>query len=392
MVLALFLLLGARPAPPVESLFLLISIDGMRHDYPERAGAATFQRLAREGVRARRLVPPFPASTFPSHATLATGCYAERHGILNSRFLDRSRGEFDRSDDPGWLECEPLWVTAQKQGIHSAVLNWVGSYGPWRGVEASRHSSGYESLSDRESVRRIVEWLELPASDRPRLMMAYLSGVDHVGHTQGPDSPEVLRGVVSVDRVLAFLLKEISRRGLSERANLILVTDHGMAESAGRVDPGSVLRRGRLRHRLIASGGSANVYLDRPSDGDKAFSMLSRMPHLEVFRPAALPRELRYGFPGRTGDLVLLATPGFEIGGEGGYPREQLKGIHGFRGTEPSMAGVFYARGPAFRAGAEIDRLEAVDIAPLACAVLGIRVSRDSQGRIPEGILRSSSP
>ncbi len=382
------LLSAARPAPPADPLLVLISIDGMRYDYPERVRAETFMSLAAGGVRARRLIPPFPASTFPSHATLATGCYPERHGILNNRFLDRDRGEFDRSEDPGWLECEPLWVTAEKQGIHSAVLNWIGSYGAWRGTPASLHAAGYQSLTDRESVRRILAWLDLPPGDRPGMILVYLTGVDHAGHAEGPDSPEVGRRVLSVDRTLKFLLAESAKRGLSERLNLMVVADHGMAAIAGRIDPGSALARARIRHRLLASGGTANLYLGRAGDRDKAQALLGRLPHLEVYPGLNLPGDLRYGYPSRTGDLVLLASPGYEIGRE--REGETSKGMHGFRGTEPSMAGIFYARGPAFVAGREIDRLEAVDVAPLACAVLGIPASPDAQGSVPAGILRSS--
>ncbi|HEU5182887.1 MAG TPA: ectonucleotide pyrophosphatase/phosphodiesterase [Candidatus Polarisedimenticolia bacterium] len=380
------LLSAARPAPPADSILVLISIDGMRYDYPERARAGTFSNLAAGGVRARRLIPPFPASTFPSHATLATGCYPERHGILNNRFLDRDRGEFDRSEDPGWLECEPLWVTAEKQGIRSAVLNWIGSYGAWRGTAASLHASGYQSLTDRESVRRILAWLDLPPRDRPGMILAYFTGVDHAGHAEGPDSPEVDRRVLSVDRTLKLLLTESARRGLSERLNLMVVADHGMAAIVGRVDPGSALARAGIRHRLLPSGGTANLYLGRAGDRSKAQALLGRLTHLEVYPGPELPRDLRYGFPSRTGDLVLLTSPGYEIGRE---REETSRGMHGFRGTEPSMAGIFYARGPAFVAGSEIDRLEAVDVAPLACAVLGIPASPDTQGRVPAGILRN---
>ncbi|MCI0658185.1 MAG: alkaline phosphatase family protein, partial [Acidobacteria bacterium] len=81
------LLLGASPRQsPADSTLVILSMDGMRYDYPDRIEGGAFQRLERQGVRADRLIPPFPASTFPVHATLATGCYPERHGILNSRF------------------------------------------------------------------------------------------------------------------------------------------------------------------------------------------------------------------------------------------------------------------------------------------------------------------
>src|SRR5690606_32159740 len=44
---------------------LLISLDGFRWDYVDRAPAVRLRQLAARGVRADRLIPAFPSKTFP---------------------------------------------------------------------------------------------------------------------------------------------------------------------------------------------------------------------------------------------------------------------------------------------------------------------------------------
>ena len=94
---------AARRGPPAaagdaavarQPTVVVLSWDGVRHDYPDRTTLPNLARIARDGARAERLVPPFPSSTFPSHVTLATGARVDRHGIVANAFRDRTRGPF----------------------------------------------------------------------------------------------------------------------------------------------------------------------------------------------------------------------------------------------------------------------------------------------------------
>ncbi|MEK7798994.1 MAG: alkaline phosphatase family protein, partial [Acidobacteriota bacterium] len=102
---------AAASTGPADTVVLL-SIDGMRWDYPARTKAPALARMAAAGASARTLIPPFPTTTFPAHASLVTGVHPDRHGIMNNAFLDRGRGAYRREDDASWLLAEPLWVTA----------------------------------------------------------------------------------------------------------------------------------------------------------------------------------------------------------------------------------------------------------------------------------------
>jgi hypothetical protein len=80
-------------------LAVLVVFDQMRGDYLERwqdlFGEGGFRRLQTEGVWFKNCHLPY-AYTFtgPGHASLATGCSPERHGIVDNEWYDRSSGGF----------------------------------------------------------------------------------------------------------------------------------------------------------------------------------------------------------------------------------------------------------------------------------------------------------
>ncbi|MBK9368321.1 MAG: alkaline phosphatase family protein [Deltaproteobacteria bacterium] len=61
-------------APARKPTVILISVDGLRADYPERTNLPTIARLAAEGVRAEAMVPVFlqdlPQPLQPRHRAL----------------------------------------------------------------------------------------------------------------------------------------------------------------------------------------------------------------------------------------------------------------------------------------------------------------------------------
>ncbi|GIR14568.1 MAG: hypothetical protein CM15mP25_3230 [Gammaproteobacteria bacterium] len=86
-----------------------------------------------------------------------------------------------------------------------------------------------------ERVQQVVDWLSLPADQRPDLVTLYFSVVDSASHTYGPTAPATLSAIVEVDRQIAVLWQAIESLNLREGTdiNLMLVSDHGMSE----VDP-----------------------------------------------------------------------------------------------------------------------------------------------------------
>src|SRR5438045_9729616 len=93
--LALFVLLfslfpafAQKPVKDLKPTVILISLDGFRWDYLDKFNPPTLNKLAKEGVRAKWMIPSFPTKTFPNHYTIATGLYPAHHGIVENNFYD----------------------------------------------------------------------------------------------------------------------------------------------------------------------------------------------------------------------------------------------------------------------------------------------------------------
>jgi len=378
---------------------ILLSWDGVRPDQLDRNDLPALARVRREGARAQKLIPPFPSSTFSGHATLATGTYPDRHGIVANRFFDPARraagepDEFDYDNHADWFEAEPLWVAAERQGIRSAVFFWVGSETDWRGQGASLRKAPFNSRTpERTKVDQILAWLDLPQDRRPQLILSYWRGSDHAGHRYGPRSGEVARALRQQDAQLAHLLAGLDARNAWPSTTLLIVSDHGMIEVSEAIDARSILERAGVAARVIPASALAHIHLRDPSDEQamrRAIEALSQIEGVTAYASDRLPGHLRYSHPSRVGQVVAITTPPrvFRSGVRGLAERASralggTTGAHGFDpAAVPEMGGIFLALGRGVGRGVTLPPARAIDLAPTASALLGIEPPADSEGR-----------
>ncbi len=372
----------ARAADPAPPTVIVLSLDGVRHDYLDRRSFPAFERIAREGLRAARLIPVYPSNTFPGHVSLATGATPAVHGIVDNRFWDRVRRErFDYSNDTSWIEAEPLWAAAERQGVPAAVFFWVGSETDWRGVGARHREAPFDGkVGEAKKVARIFSWLDLPAPDRPRLVMSYWRGADHAGHDEGPDHPDVAKELAGQDRQLGALLAGLDARGAWRHTTLFVVSDHGMTRVGKSVPLKRALRSSKIRAHVEPSSTVAHVFLESPADLERAERLLAGLEGVRVDRREALPASLHLSHPTRTGDLVVRAEPPYTFMSSGILGRGAL-GMHGYPPEHPDMAAIFLALGRGVPAGAKLDAVRMIDVAPTVARVLGIEPPRNAEGR-----------
>jgi predicted AlkP superfamily pyrophosphatase or phosphodiesterase len=376
---------------------IVLSWDGVRHDYPDRHEMPALARMAREGVRAERLVPVFPSSTFPAHVSLATGTYPDRHGIIDNRFIDAERGEYRMSSDANWIEAEPLWIAAERQGIPTATYFWVGSETDWRGLGTRYRIAPFDgSRPEAVKVDQILEWLALPATERPRLIMSYWSGADSAGHRHGPNSRQVAKALQHQDAELQRLLAGLDARGLWPVTTLIIVSDHGMAAIGSYLDLQGALQQAGIAARVTGSA-VAQVYLNDAQRLDEALAVIGQMQPSRVYRKEALPAHLRMRHEHRTGDLVVLTDPPYTFSWPGGTDGVLMSamgrlgasfGGHGYEPDHPDMGGIFFAMGRGVGRGPDANpgAVHQIDLAATVAHLLGIEPPAQSEGRpIPLG-------
>ena len=356
---------------------ILISIDGFRPDYLDRSITPRLSKLKADGVFAP-MRPSFPTKTFPNHYTLVTGLRPDHHGIVGNNMIDPVRpGQmFSLSDpkqslDPFWWDgAEPIWITAEKQGIRAATAFWPGS-------EVINHETRPEdwlrfdqNISNIQRVNTVLDWMRRPAAIRPGLVTLYFDTVDTKGHRFGVDSAEVNAAIADVDARIGEMLDGMSALGIA--ANIVIVSDHGMAAQ----DETRTIQLDKLIDRAsyiaVETGPYAAIEPVTGTDNRVADALLKPQEHMTCQRKEDLPKRLRYGQNVRVAAIICLAEPGWSI--LSGIPQYPVKGAnHGWDNLMPEMNALFLAAGPAIAHGKVLPIFDNVDVYDLVASLAGIK-------------------
>ena len=366
-------------APAKHPTLLLISLDGVRPDYLRRGDTPTLDALADDGVQSW-MRPSYPSLTFPNHYTLVTGLRPDRHGLIHNSMYDEALGEFRLSDrdavgNAAWYnDGEPLWVTAENAGLRTATLSWPGSEAPVRGVQPTQWSPFDESRPIEERVDTVLGWLLAPEASRPAFATLYFEHPDSAGHDYGPNSPEVRQAMREVDAGLARLVEGLRARGLLDSVNLVLVSDHGMAE----VPPGQAIAIEDMvtieEARVTSTGQVIGIVPNPGFEAQVARKLLGAHARYDCWRKADLPARWNFGTHPRVPPIICQMHLGWNAVPRASLARQpaHTRGSHGFDPAAPEMRAFFIAHGPAFREGVQLDGFDNVDVYPLLARLLGV--------------------
>lgn len=383
-VLLLLVLLASacstvRPTPPPRTL-VLVSLDGFRPRDLGRGLTPTLDAMAREGVVAEGMRPSYPSLTFPNHYTLVTGLRPDRHGVVQNTMEDAALGRFRISDpaavtDARWWGGEPLWATAEKAGLRTATMFWPGSEAAIGGVRPSDWRAFDKALDASRRVDTVLGWLGRPAATRPRLVTLYFEDVDEASHETGPDSEATREAIREVDAQLARLREGIASRGLGDSVDLVVVSDHGMAEvPADHVVAVEDMAPAGLVE-VVSTGQSVGLRPLPGREAEAARALVGRGAHHECWTRETLPARWHYGRHPRVPPIVCQMDEGWDANTReriAQRPREHARGSHGYDPALPSMAALFVADGPSFRDGLRLPAFDNVDVYPMLARLLGI--------------------
>jgi predicted AlkP superfamily pyrophosphatase or phosphodiesterase len=389
----------ARVEDAARPYVVVVSLDAFRHDYVERYHPASLERLAARGIMARALIPPFPSKTFPSHYTIATGLYPGHHGLLSNTFYDPSFGAWFRVKDSTavrdgrWYGGTPIWVAAEREGVHTSVYFWPGSEGAVQGTRPSAYWSYRASTPDSVRVDASIAQLELSGARRAHLVMLYLTDVDDTTHHYGPDSPHTAVAVASLDRALTRLLDAIDRLPQRDSVNVIVLSDHGMEESP----PEKMLP---LRPMLAAAGidtmrvqmGDNGPTMSLWFGGDSTLArrtldvLGAGLVHARAYARGSTPARWHVNGNVRAGEVLVVAEPGYVVA-KGASDRVLDRGNHGWDPADAKMHGIFIASGPQIRAAGTIAAFESVHVYSFLTALL--RLDRAPRGDGDPAVLGS---
>lgn len=338
LILALLLSAGfwqSAPARTADSAtrpyLVLIVMDGFRSDYQTLAPMHHLRALlARGRVYENAWVGQLEAETPASHATIATGVYPRKHGVIGFGWRDPASGRFTyMPTDLGAIEAGDLSHVIEQGGVptisdviharnrHDLTVSvsgeklWASApmgtgadyvlYG--RGVKVPKgensfrplavgpnmppKSSGYQSVSKPDGAFNTQDdfaarlAIKLVAATRPRALLLNLPATDIAGHYYGGmsdprDMTPIIRGA---DSAIGKVEGEYQKLGILKNTIFVVTADHGMVAGRHRVPIhsiyGAVAKAGfpQLDQELRNSIGS--IWLQDPAHAPVLASTLA---------------------------------------------------------------------------------------------------------------------
>jgi arylsulfatase A-like enzyme len=303
----------AFAAPASERHVVLVVWDGMRPEFVNATNTPTLSALVKQGVFFAHHHPVYVSSTEVNGTALATGAYPEHSGVIGNRefrpklnatspIATESLQAMRQADQQGgYLSVPTLAESLQQQGYSTVISGtkpvvllhdhaerpadttnlvlYEGNTLP--AVAATEITNALGRFFDRGgtktnrdlwTARALTEILwkkEIPA-----FSLLWLAEPDNTQHSTGIGSPASLAAMRNSDHALSLVIDTLKGRGVLEKTDILIVSDHGFSTISGGVDMVERMRQAGFRAfrkfddapqpgdvLLVGLGGSVLLYV-----------------------------------------------------------------------------------------------------------------------------------
>jgi arylsulfatase A-like enzyme len=451
-VTAVVLAVAALPAQaPEKHTQLVIVVDGLRPDYVTPEVMPRLYRLGQRGIVFRAHHSVFPTVTRVNASSFVTGTYPETHGLLGNTIYipsaDPTRGldTGERENLERVARAEGRLLTAPTLGEllqgggmkllgvssgstgSSFLLNHTASGGavihsdytlpPSLGAEVASALGpvpAHATPNDAQNQRAVDAYLKVGLDTiHPDVTLMWLNDPDGTAHELGIGAPITRTSLSLVDGGIGRIEDTLRAKGLLDRTNIIVTSDHGFSTHTGEfklealVEPFAKPMADGTKDLVVAEGA---IYVRGAADPARVSAIvaaLQRRPEVGAIftRPAAaggregiVPGTLsfdvaRWNHP-RSGDILVSANWTDKKNAAGFAGTTTQTGVAGHGTSSPfDIHNTLIAAGPDFREHATSDAPTSnVDVAPTLLRLLGLPAAPSMTGRVIEEGLRNGRP
>ena len=408
---------------------VLVVWDGLRPDSVNASSTPTLYQLAREGVFFQNHHAVYLSSTEVNGTAIATGAYPNRSGVVANR---EYRPAIDSLKDIEIGAMDSIMKGDEVSGGHylllptlPEILRQAGrpvAIAGTKPVAVLYDRFNREQITRPDHPRPKTPNTELDAATTralieaqwkagvPTFSLLWLSEPDATQHSTGPGSPASLQALKGSDDNLARVLKELDTRGLRDKTDVLVVSDHGFSTISRAVQLDKILSAAGFNAvrefkeppkdsdiMIVGNGGSALLYVigRDPRVVRRLVEFLQQQDFVGVIftrkpmRGTFTLEQVRINTADGPDIVVALRwLPGKSSTGlagllvNAGDARGPGQGNHG--SLSPfDMRATLVAAGPDFRRGM-IDQLPSgnADLAPTILHLLGIEPPQPLDGRV----------
>lgn len=439
---------GTRAQQAPAHTHLVIVVDGLRPDYVTADVMPRLTRLGERGIVFRAHHSVFPTVTRVNASSFVTGAYPETHGLMgnniyipaanatkgldtgeraNLESVERAEGKLLTAPTLSEIfkaEGKTLLAVSSGSSGSAYLLNHTIATGGIIHYEFARPAElaarvaatlgpppAHAMPNDPQNQYAIDAYLKVGLGDvHPDVTFLWLNDPDGTAHSKGIGSELTMKSLALVDAGIGRIEDTLRQRGLLDRTNIIVTSDHGFSTHNGHlrlaalVDPFAKPMADGSKDIVVSEGA---IYLRSGNDPERVAAIvaaLQKRPEVGAIftRPAAsggkegvVPGTLsfdvaRWNHP-RAGEILVSANWNGDKNDAGFAGKTTDGGVAGHGTSSPyDIHNTLMAAGPDFRehASSEVPTAN-VDIAPTLLYLLGMKPASTMTGRVIEEALRN---
>ncbi len=393
----------ATPVTPgTAQHVVLIGFDGFDPSYLSRVATPNLDSLAARGVHGKTQGVMLPITT-PSFTTLATGTWPATNGTL-TYYYDRATNTFHTSSPPSRVPTIAQAVLDGGGTVGSAQYFAFRGNGAYYGDPDALYTQPGGACSNmfddaiamlrQEPVDSNGTSVTVPQI--PTLLGVYCPQLDHIGHAEGADSPDIATALAQLDTQVGRLLDTLDDLGIADSTTVIVTGDHGMSTYTQRYTLGlndALSAAGYHTQMLLVDGQSvdpdANVLIVPAAGRDTSIYLVGDLAgNADALADVA---RVSRGVPGvarifdraqqaqmhmnpKFGDLILEGATGWS---SGVLPVDHPMGDHG---STKELNAAFFMAGAGVTHHSDPVQVCHVNIAPTIASLLGLPPLPDADG------------
>ncbi|WP_299745148.1 alkaline phosphatase family protein [uncultured Rossellomorea sp.] len=421
---------------------IVISFDCLSAlDYPILKDLPHFQELLAHGSFCKNVETIYPSVTYPCHATIVTGKFPKRHGVVNNTLIQPGRVSPDWYWHRRAIKGTTLYDEAKKARMTTAALLWpVTAKGdidynmPEIFANRSWHNQILVSLFNGSPLYQlhmnrlfghIRNGLNQPELDdfvlestvatirkKPNLLLVHFTDLDTQRHYHGFSSEEAHAAIQRHDARLGKIIRALKENGIYEQSTIVALGDHSALDESKAIQLNVLFKenglitlnaRGKVTDwKAYCKGcdGSAYVYV---KDSETKPAVQSLLEQLQMDPSNGIEEILTGEEAGRKGadgycTFMLEARIGFyfkdalkgsfihTITPEDVKEKRYTYGSHGYSPEKENYSTTFMAAGKGIRSNVEIPFMHLVDEGPTLARLLGLSLGA-TDGKVIEELL-----
>ncbi|WP_019243337.1 MULTISPECIES: alkaline phosphatase family protein [Bacillus] len=425
---------------------IVISFDCLSAlDLPVLKTLPHFKEFLKKSTYCDNVETIYPSVTYPCHATIVTGNFPNRHGIINNTFIQPG------IESPDWywhrkhVKGTTLYDEAKKAGMKTAALLWpvtakakidynmpeIFANRPWHNQIAVSFFNGSPlyQLDMNKRFGHIRNGLNQPELDdfvlestvqtiktrKPHLMLIHFTDLDTMRHYHGFSSNEAQEALRRHDYRLGRIIESLKDSGIYENSTIIALGDHSALDESKAVKLNVLFKEqglittnnyGKIKDWKAyckSCDGSAYVYIKNQNDTETKnkinllLNQLVQDAENGIEKILTNEEAVKKGADGQC-LYMIEAHKGyyFKEFHEGNYidtiTREDVLSkrytiaSHGYSPEKDHYKTIFMASGKGIKSGQQLNSMHLVDEGPTFARLLGLHLG-NTDGRVLEEIL-----